>query len=75
MYLNEVKSGFSCRVVNVHTDKKTADRLKMLNVYGGATVKVEGRSLLKKNLLLYSDGVRTAIRADEAEKITVETVD
>lgn len=75
MKLNEVKSGSSCRVVNVRTDKKTADRLKMLNVFRGSSVKVEGRSLLKKNLLVYSDGIRAAVRADTAEKITVESLD
>lgn len=75
MKLNEVKSGSSCRVVNVHTDKKTADRLKMLNIFGGSLVKVEGRSLLKKNLLVYSDGIRAAVRVDTADKITVESLD
>jgi len=75
MRLNEIKNGSSCRIVNVHTDKKTADRLKMFNVYSGSEVKVEGRSLFKKNLLLYSDGVRAAVRVDEAQKITVEAID
>jgi len=72
MKLSEVKSGSSCRILNVLTDKKTADRLKMLNIYSGAEVRVEGRSLLRKNLLVYSEGVRLAIRSDAAERITVE---
>lgn len=75
MKLSQVKSGSSCRVVNVLTDKKTADRLKMLNVFRGSFVKVEGRSLLKKNLLVYSDGIRAAVRSDTADKITVESLD
>lgn len=75
MKLSEIKSGIFCRIVDVHTDKRTADRLKMLNVYSGSLVKVEGRSLLKKNLLVYSDGIRAAVRSDTAEKITVESVD
>lgn len=75
MKLSDIKSGSACRIVNVLTDKKTADRLKMLNVFCGSLVKVEGRSLLKRNLLVYSDGIRAAVRRDTAEKITVEAID
>jgi len=74
MKLNLVPKGSSCRVVRVDADSKTADRLKMLNVYVGSIIKVEGRSLLKKNILLYSDGVRASLRSYLAEKITVEQI-
>lgn len=75
MKLSEIKRGERCRVTQVKTDRRTLGRLKMLNIYVGSTVTVEGRSIFKKNILVYSDGVRAALRLSCAELIRVEPLD
>lgn len=75
MKLSEIERGGLCRITGVNADKRTADRLKMFNIYVGSAVRVEGRSIFKRNVLIYSDGVRAAIRVSCADRITVERLD
>ena len=71
MNLSQVQQGEYATVIQVHTQEGIKQRLKMLNVYENATIKVVGRSLFKSSLLLEVEGIRLGLRRELAEKIEV----
>ena len=75
MNLSQIKNGESATVIQVTTEESIKQRLKMLNVYPSARIKVVKRSLLKSSLLLEVEGVRLGIRQDLAKQIKVIPLD
>ncbi len=71
MNLSQVQQGEYAVVIRVHTQERIKERLKMLNVYENAKIKVVGRSLFKSSLLLEVGGIRLGLRRELAEKIEV----
>lgn len=69
--LNELKAGECAVVVKIETDKDVRERLKMLNVFVGAKVRMVKTAFFKSTFLIEADGVRVGMRKNPAEKIFV----
>ena len=72
MTLNSLKIGEYAKVKRVSTDGLTRERLKMLNVFVGAKIRLLKSSFFGRTYLIVADGVRLGIRKSTAEKILVE---
>ena len=69
--LNELKAGERAEVVKIETDKDVKERLKMLNIFVGAKVRMVKTAFFKSTFLIEADGVRVGMRKNPAEKILV----
>lgn len=69
--LNELIAGETAEIVKIETDEAVGERLKMLNVFVGARVRVLKRTFFGRTLLVEADGVRIGMRKNPAAKIFV----
>ena len=61
-------------MVKIETDKDVKERLKMLNIFVGAKVRMAKTAFFKSTFLIEADGVRAGMRKNPAEKIWVVKV-
>lgn len=71
MNLSQIKKGESAVVIRVDADQNIRERLRMLNVFPSAEVKVVRYSLFRSSILLEVGGIRLGIRRELAEHIGV----
>lgn len=71
MKLNEVSVGESCKIASISAEEDVEERLRLLNVYVGATVTVLRFSPFQSSVLIETDASRVALRTSLAKKISV----
>jgi Fe2+ transport system protein FeoA len=75
MTLNCLKTGDKAEVVCVEGEKEVKERLRSLNVYSGARVRLLKIGFFGNSFLIEADGVRVGMRKKVAEGIFVRLVE
>lgn len=69
--LNELNAGENAEILKIETDGKVEERLKMLNIFVGARVRMVKKVFFGSTFLIEADGVRVGMRKNPAAKIFV----
>jgi len=73
MLVNQLKKGESATIVKINAEKALMDRLNSFGVIKGEELTVKAHSLAKQTIEMEIGGTLVVLRANEAEKIEIET--
>ncbi len=75
MKLSELTKGDRAEIIKINADKALRARLSSFGVMRGEELLVKGCSLAKQTMEIEVGSTLIAVRADEADKIEVESVE
>ncbi len=74
MLLNQLKKEQEAMIIDIDSDKPLRDRLNSFGIVKGETVTLKRVSLAKQTIEIEVNSTLVVLRADEAEKIRVQTL-